>query len=55
MFDFLKRYVKNPSKIGAIAPSGQGLTMKMMEPVDFENAKCKYDNRVQCNYDCKII
>ena len=40
MFDFLKRYVKNPSKVGAIAPSGQGLTMKMMEPVDFEKAKC---------------
>ena len=37
---FLGQYVRHPITVGAIAPSGKGLTQKMMEPIDFENAAC---------------
>ena len=39
MLDFLKEYIKHPRTVGAVAPSGKGLSRKMMEPLDFEHAK----------------
>ncbi len=36
---FLLEYLKNPRKIGAIAPSGNGLSRKMVKPIDFRAAK----------------
>ncbi len=40
MFDFLKQFLLNPRKIGAIAPSGKALAKKMIQPIHFEKAKC---------------
>ncbi|MCR4892668.1 MAG: SAM-dependent methyltransferase [Lachnospiraceae bacterium] len=40
MLAFLKQYLKNPRTVGAIAPSGRGLALKMMEPIDFDHARC---------------
>ncbi|MGL4762842.1 MAG: class I SAM-dependent methyltransferase [Sarcina sp.] len=37
---FLLEYIKNPRKVGAIAPSSRFLASKMLSKVDFENAKC---------------
>ena len=40
MFDFIRQYLRHPVSVGAVAPSGKGLTMKMMEPIDFAKASC---------------
>lgn len=40
MFDFLKQFLLNPRKIGAIAPSGKSLAKKMIQPINFKAAKC---------------
>lgn len=37
---FLKNYIKYPRIIGAICPSSKALAKKMIEKIDFENAKC---------------
>lgn len=37
---FLLEYIKNPRKVGAVAPSSRFLASKMLSQVDFENAKC---------------
>ena len=37
---FLLEYIKNPRKVGAIAPSSKHLACKMVESIDFEHAKC---------------
>lgn len=37
---FLLEYIKSPRKVGAIAPSSERLAEKMIESIDFENAKC---------------
>lgn len=39
MANFFLEYLKNPSRIGAVAPSGKGLANKMMEPIDFDRAE----------------
>lgn len=36
---FLREFISNPFVIGAIAPSSKGLARKMVEGVDFANAK----------------
>ena len=36
---FLWEYLKHPFRVGAVAPSGRGLSRKMMEPVDFHQAE----------------
>lgn len=36
--NFLIEYLKNPRNIGAVAPSGNGLSRKMMKPIDFKSA-----------------
>lgn len=38
--NFIKQYVKNPSTVGAIAPSSEKLANKMLEDVNFLNATC---------------
>lgn len=40
MFQFIKQYIKNPKFVGAIAPSSKKLAAAMMQPIDFEKAKC---------------
>jgi phospholipid N-methyltransferase len=40
MLQFFLQFLKNPRSIGAVAPSGKFLARKMMEPIDFERAKC---------------
>ncbi|MDE6665643.1 MAG: SAM-dependent methyltransferase [Ruminococcus sp.] len=35
---FLIEYLKNPRRIGAVAPSGNALARKMMNPIDFKLA-----------------
>ena len=40
MFDFLKQFLLNPRKIGAIAPSGKALAKRMIQPINFKKAKC---------------
>ena len=37
---FLFEYIKSPRKVGAIAPSSEKLAEKMVEGIDFQNAKC---------------
>lgn len=37
---FIKEFIKNPQNVGAVAPSGTQLAEKMVESIDFENAKC---------------
>ncbi|QZY53854.1 class I SAM-dependent methyltransferase [Crassaminicella profunda] len=37
---FLKNYIKYPRMIGAICPSSKALANKMMEKINFENARC---------------
>lgn len=37
---FLSQYIRNPRTIGAIIPSSQALAEKMVESIDFGNAKC---------------
>ncbi|MCY6355452.1 class I SAM-dependent methyltransferase [Clostridium sp. ZS2-4] len=37
---FLKQYIRNPRTIGAVMPSSQALAEKMVESIDFDNAKC---------------
>lgn len=37
---FLFEYIKNPRIVGAIAPSGKSLAEKMIDNIDFRNAKC---------------
>ena len=36
---FLIEYIKHPRKIGAVAPSGKSLSLKMMQPIDFSAAR----------------
>ena len=36
---FLLEFIKNPCRIGAVAPSGRHLSQKMISPIDFRNAK----------------
>lgn len=38
--DFFKQYVKSPRITGAVIPSSQKLACKMIENIDFLNAKC---------------
>lgn len=40
MLKFLIQFLKNPKRIGAIAPSGKFLAKKMMLPLNFQNADC---------------
>lgn len=40
MFQFLKQYIKNPGKIGAVAPSSRVLARAMVKPVEFSTASC---------------
>ena len=40
MLLFLRQYIKNPKKIGAIAPSGKRLANAMMRQIDFDSAEC---------------
>jgi len=35
---FLVEFLKHPRTIGAVAPSGKSLSLKMMEPIDFSSA-----------------
>lgn len=37
---FLKQYIRNPRIIGSIIPSSQTLAQKMIENIEFDNAKC---------------
>lgn len=37
---FLWQFLRNPRRIGAVAPSSAYLARKMMEPIDFEKAQC---------------
>ena len=37
---FLLEYIKNPSKVGAVAPSSRYLAEKMIEKINFNTAKC---------------
>lgn len=37
---FLLEYIKNPSKVGAIAPSSKYLAEEMIEKINFNTAKC---------------
>lgn len=37
---FLFEYIKNPKLVGAVAPSGKRLAEKMINNIDFKNAKC---------------
>ncbi|MEG2656866.1 MAG: rRNA adenine N-6-methyltransferase family protein [Clostridium sp.] len=36
---FLFEYIKNPKMVGAVAPSGKSLAEKMINSIDFRNAK----------------
>jgi len=38
MLSFLKEYIMHPRSVGAVAPSGKNLSIKMMEPINFEKA-----------------
>ena len=38
--NFLKQYLKNPRRVGAVAPSSKWLAEKMVSDIDFEHAKC---------------
>lgn len=40
MLGFLKEYIKHPRSVGAVAPSSKYLAYKMIENIDFEDAKC---------------
>lgn len=40
MIKFLKQYIKNPFKVGAIAPSTIYLAEEIIKNIDFHNAKC---------------
>lgn len=37
---FLIQYFKSPRTVGALAPSSEKLAYKMVESIDFKNAKC---------------
>lgn len=37
---FLLEYIKNPRNVGAVAPSSKYLANRMIESIDFKNAKC---------------
>ena len=36
--NFLIEYLKNPGRIGAVAPSGNALARKMIKPINFKSA-----------------
>ena len=38
--NFLLQYITHPRTVGAILPSSKRLARKMVESIDFENAKC---------------
>lgn len=37
---FLAEYIRSPRTIGAVAPSSNGLALKMVNDINFKNAKC---------------
>ncbi|WP_218925346.1 MULTISPECIES: class I SAM-dependent methyltransferase [unclassified Gemella] len=37
---FIYEYVKNPRNVGAVVPSSDALAKKMVENIDFSNARC---------------
>lgn len=37
---FILEYLKNPRKVGALAPSSKRLARRMVKPINFENCKC---------------
>ena len=37
---FLLEYIKNPRKVGAVAPSSKYLAYEMINTIDFENVNC---------------
>ncbi|TYQ16528.1 UNVERIFIED_CONTAM: phospholipid N-methyltransferase [Acetivibrio alkalicellulosi] len=39
-FFFLKKYIKDPKRVGAVLPSSKNLAYKMVEDIDFENSVC---------------
>lgn len=39
-FSFILEYIRKPRTVGAILPSSEGLASKMVEDVNFKNAKC---------------
>ncbi|MBR1497049.1 MAG: SAM-dependent methyltransferase [Oscillospiraceae bacterium] len=39
MANFLLEYLRQPRRVGAVAPSGRALAEKMMEPIDFDRAR----------------
>lgn len=41
--NFLIEYLKNPRKIGAVAPSSSSLAKKMIQPIDFKSAKVIFE------------
>lgn len=40
MFEFIKEYIKHPSKVGAVAPSSKYLATSMIKSVNFEKCNC---------------
>ena len=38
--NFIKQYIKNPKTIGAVAPSSEKLSYRMVEDINFLNASC---------------
>jgi len=39
-FNFIKAFLKNPKRIGAFTPSSHFLANKLIEPINFNSAKC---------------
>jgi len=37
---FVEEFFRNPASVGSLIPSSQELTDKVMEPIDFDRAKC---------------
>ncbi|BBF43082.1 ribosomal RNA adenine dimethylase domain protein [Lachnospiraceae bacterium KM106-2] len=40
MLQFIKQYIKHPSKVGAVAPSSRYLAEQMMETINFNRCQC---------------
>lgn len=38
--NFIKQYLKNPRTVGAVAPSSEKLSYKMIDDINFSNASC---------------
>lgn len=39
MLDFIREYVKDPRRVGAVAPSSRYLALKMIENINFEDSE----------------